>query len=204
MIVAIVKQLAGIVPIEEFREAVDEATAVVDFCFAYTPHLDPNDYLGYDSGWSSYQPPNPGYRWAYDFGNPGLVQQALTPTYDLRGSNKVVDQTAVLVGVAFSELGGLVAAPGLLTPDVTKIVMRVVGLCRTTGVGAQLQLQENGNPLSPAVPLPDTVGVWTTFAFNTNTPPSANLNVYTLQGLLGAAVLAEVRYVSVNLLVDKA
>ncbi len=201
MIVAIVKQLSGIVPIEEFRVAVDEATAVDDFCSEYNPPLNPADYLGFDSGWSEYQPPAPLYRWAYNFNAPGLVQVALTPEYDLKGSAKVVEQLA-LVGGVFVELGGTVAAPQLIG-DLTKIVIRVVGLYRTTLAGAQLRLCENGVAISPAVPLAATAGVWTTFAFNSNAAPSANLNVYTLEGFLGASVLAELKYVSLNLLLSK-
>lgn len=201
MLVAIIKVGTGIVVVEEFRMAADEATAVDDFCTEYTPPLNPVDYLGYDTGWSTFQPPAPTHRWAYNFDAPGLVQQALVPEYDVRLMSEIIAPATALA--ADAELGGLVAAPLLLTPDVSKIVMRVTGLAKTSGVGASLQLRENGNPISLAFPLADTAGVWTAFAFNTSTPPTAGLNVYTVWGQLGATLAAEIKYVSLVALVSK-
>ena len=197
MIVAIINKTnpVGIIPVEEFREASDEATAVDDFCAGYTPPRDPDDYLGFDTGWSVFQPPAPTYRWAYNFSAPGLVQQALTPEYDVKLMTEIIAPAIVLPGVE-TELGGVVAAPILLTDTLPKLVIRVTGLCKTTGAGASLQLKENGVPISLVFPLPDTAGVWTPFAFNTNVAPSGGLNVYTVHGQLGLAVLAEIKYVS--------
>jgi hypothetical protein len=200
MIVAIIKQLSGIVPVEEFREDIDEASAVDAFCLEYAPPLNPLDYLGFDTGWSVFQPPAPLTRWGYDFGAPGLVQIPLTPTYDLKVSNKVVELLA-LAGIVFVELGGVVAAPALLG-DPTKLIVRAVGLCRTTAVGAQVRISQNGVPISLDTALPATGGVWAPFIINTNAPLVAGLNVYTLEGLLGLAVLAELKYVSFNLLLS--
>lgn len=203
MIVAIINQTSpvGIVPVEEFRQASDEATAVADFCADYSPPKNPADYLGYDSGWSQYQPPAPTYRWAYDFGSPGLVQQAITPTYDLKVLTEVV-QAAIALG-ADAELGGVVAAPVLLSSDLTKLVVRATGLVKTSGTGASLVLKENGVAVSPVFPLPDTGSAWQAFAFNANVPPSTGLNVYTVWGQLGAAPTAEVKYVSIAALLLK-
>ncbi len=46
MIVGIVKISSGLEPLEEFRNAIDEATAVNVFCNEHNPVLDTGDYLG--------------------------------------------------------------------------------------------------------------------------------------------------------------
>ena len=46
MIVGIVEIGSGLVALEEFRTAVDETTAVSEFCNEYTPALNTSDYLG--------------------------------------------------------------------------------------------------------------------------------------------------------------
>jgi hypothetical protein len=46
MIVGIIEIGSGLVALEEFRSALDEATAVSDFCNEYTPVLNTSDYLG--------------------------------------------------------------------------------------------------------------------------------------------------------------
>lgn len=203
MIVAIVNQTVpvGVVFVEEFLEAVDETTAVSVYCNGYTPPRNTADYLGFDTGWAEFVNPGPFFRWGYDFAAPGLVQVAVTPDFELKVSNQIIAQATALAGAAFSELGGLVAAPGVLFSTAQKLVLRVTGLYRATGAGAKLVVDENGVHISIAIPLADTAGVFTPFAFNVNLPINNTLNVYTLNGLLGAAVLAEIKYISFNLLV---
>lgn len=77
MIVAIILNGTGKVPVTEFREAATTADAVSDFCNDYTPPKSTSDYTGYDTGWSSYTAPDEGKRWSYDFQTPGLVQTAV-------------------------------------------------------------------------------------------------------------------------------
>jgi len=84
MIVAIIPQGTGKIRVEEFREAVDEATAVAAFCAEYTPPKTPADYLGYNTGWVSYQSPGKKKFWAYDFSSPGLVEVA-SPLFKTTG-----------------------------------------------------------------------------------------------------------------------
>jgi len=74
MIVAIAPQGSGKVLVIDFREAVDVATAVADYCNAFTPPKNPADFQGYDTGWSSYQYNDPGKYWAYDVDAASLVQ----------------------------------------------------------------------------------------------------------------------------------
>ncbi len=62
MIVGIVKIGTGLSALEEFRIAVDEATAVSDFCNEYSPALNTADYLGVDGGSVDLQK-----KWGWDF-----------------------------------------------------------------------------------------------------------------------------------------
>jgi hypothetical protein len=77
MIVAILPQGVGKIAVIQFRDAVDEAAAVTAFCNDCVPPRNPSDYLGYDTGWASYQQTDPDKYWAYDFSSPGLVQVAV-------------------------------------------------------------------------------------------------------------------------------
>jgi len=52
MIVGIVRDGSGEIPLEEFREAADVAAGVAAFCADHTPPLDPADYVGIDTGWA--------------------------------------------------------------------------------------------------------------------------------------------------------
>ena len=78
MFVAIIHQGTGKVRVEEFRIAADETAAVTAFCNEYSPPKNPADYLGYDTGWTSYQQTDPDKYWAYDFTSQGLVQVPIT------------------------------------------------------------------------------------------------------------------------------
>ncbi len=52
MIVGIVKDGSGEIPLEEFRGADDTDAAVSAFCADHTPPLTPSDYVGIDTGWA--------------------------------------------------------------------------------------------------------------------------------------------------------
>jgi len=77
MIVAIMRVGTGKVVVQEFREAASESDAVTAFCNEYSPPKTPSDYLGYDTGWSSYTPPSAGNYWAYDYASAGLVESPI-------------------------------------------------------------------------------------------------------------------------------
>jgi hypothetical protein len=75
VIVAIINQTApvGLVRVEEFRASDSASEAVDAFVSEQSPPLPPGNYLGFDTGWSSYTPPGKGQVWAYDFDAAGLV-----------------------------------------------------------------------------------------------------------------------------------
>ena len=65
MIVGIVKTSSGLEPLQEFRNAVDEATAVSVFCNEHTPPLDTADYTGLNGDSLDLQK-----KWNWDFSEP--------------------------------------------------------------------------------------------------------------------------------------
>ena len=73
MIVAIVKIETGLEVVQEFRKAIDEITAVNDFCNEYNPTLNVSDYLGVNADSLDLQS-----NWGWDFsGLPPLFVEIL-------------------------------------------------------------------------------------------------------------------------------
>jgi hypothetical protein len=68
MYVAIVNQTSptGSIKPNQFRDAVDEATALADF-LAQPPAKTPADWLAYDTTWGGPVQPSEGTHWEYDF-----------------------------------------------------------------------------------------------------------------------------------------
>lgn len=98
MIVAIAPSTPGVVPVEEFREAADEATAVADFCGEYAPPLNVADWIGFDAG--ATVPAAPAGGWHYDSATPGLVQSLALAK---QAKCKEIDtRTDELVGAGFT------------------------------------------------------------------------------------------------------
>jgi hypothetical protein len=60
--------------VRQFAEAASVAQGLDDFVNAYTPPLNPADYIAFDSGWSAYQYPARGYQWSYDRDTDTLLQ----------------------------------------------------------------------------------------------------------------------------------
>lgn len=99
MIVAIINQTlpTGIVFVEEFRVANDEAAALESF-----GPTTPSDWLAVDTGWESLQRPTPGARWAYDFDAAQVVQSPTVLEQSKSNKCAVVDRrTAELVTSGF-------------------------------------------------------------------------------------------------------
>lgn len=69
MIIGIIKVGNGLVPVEEFRNAVDVESGVADFCNEYDPPLNESDYIGVNG-----DSLNLSKQWAYDSTTPGLTE----------------------------------------------------------------------------------------------------------------------------------
>ena len=65
MVIGIVKIGTGLVALEEFRKATNEAEAVAQFCNEYTPALNIADYLGVNA-----ESVDRGQLWGWDFSEP--------------------------------------------------------------------------------------------------------------------------------------
>ena len=193
MIVAIVNQTSpvGQVRVEEFRDAASEAVAVDDFVGGYTPPKNPADYLGFDTGWSTYTPPNPGYGWYYDFGAPGLVQvlrgDRFLPGYPLVQviSDAKADPSGGTTPFAWETMGRISSDLGYTFGNITKAQIRVWGQCKVDQVGVnipQIRLQAGGVALSAEEDLPPTAGAWVNFFFfTTNAVREEGRKLYELQ-----------------------
>jgi hypothetical protein len=87
--------------------------------------------------------------------------------------------------------------------DPLRIMTRVLGATAVVGIGAEVRLTEeslvDGSivDLSGPIPLADTAGTWAAFRFkNGIAAPRMGDFAYRLEGRLGAATSAKVRYVS--------
>jgi hypothetical protein len=194
MIVAVVKQTtpSGKVRVSQFRDAVDEATAVDDYVNSFNPPLTTADYLGFDSGWSSYQKANPGNYWAYDFDSPGLVQLEQGDNFDWRGAIMAQSEPQAISGAtpfAWETLAQFTADLGFAFEDVGQGQIRVWGRYKADkggGAGPELRLQVGGVDLDVPVLMADAAG-WTNFVFWSTVPLEAGRKLYKLQGKLNNA-----------------
>ncbi len=201
MIVAIIDQTSpsGVVRVRVFREAVDEATAVDDFVNSYTPPKDPNDWLGFDTGWSSFQNPSAGTYWAYDFDSPGLVEVTNTERLEVcqvlcfDGQDK-----AVTLDGSWQTLYRFVLNPeDICDPD--RFILRARFAYRSTGGSPELRFTENNSLYGGAASFIDETG-WTRAQFKAAKVPSANMNTYALEGDMAGASLFELRGVTVEII----
>jgi hypothetical protein len=201
MIVAIINQTSpsGVVRVRVFREADTEADAVDDFVDGYDPPKDPNDWLGFDTGWSTFQNPSAGTHWGYDFDSPGLVEVDNTETLEVcqvlcfDGQDK-----AVTLDGSWQTLYQFVLNPeDICDPD--RFIMRARFAYRSTGGDPQLRFTENNSLYGSAEVLTDQGG-WTRAQFRAAQTPLANMNTYALEGDMAGASLFELRGVTVEIL----
>lgn len=194
MIVGIIDKTTptGQVRVGTFLDAVDEAAALTTFINSYTPPLDANNWLAYDTGWGSYQSPNPGFYWAYDFDSPGLVQLGLADKFNWRGGIMVQSEAQAVSAatpLAWEDLAQFSADLSFAFEDITKGQIRVWGRYKADkggGAGPELRLQAGGTDLGAPELMPDQAG-WTNFVFWTTATLEAGRKLYKLQGKLNNA-----------------
>lgn len=207
MIVAIVNQTSpsGLKRVEEFRAAEDETAAVNDFCNGYIPPRNPASWLGYDTGWSVYQPPASGFHWEYNFDSPGLTQVANGDAFDWRGMVSIVQAAKAIVGAGFQDLGELSIDLGFVFEDITQGRLRVWGRYKSAfagGTAPQLRLRSAGVDYAIA-DLADSGGNFVNFALLSNVSLPQGRVLFTLQGKLNAATSLEVMSTGIAMLEKK-
>jgi hypothetical protein len=211
MIVTIINQTApvGQVRVDEFREADSEAVAVADFCNEYNPPKNPLNFLGYDSGWSSYQPPASGFFWAYDFGAPGLVQVGNADSFNWRGFYNVIDTPIVVPNTtpnAWVDVAEMSCDMSFVDADVAMLRFRVWGRYKASSPGVdlpQMRLMGGSLELSGAADIALDAD-WANLTLIANTPPEAGRKLYKLQvKLRDAAALVEMQSVGFVMLLKK-
>lgn len=206
MIVAIVAQGAGVLPVQEFRESVDAATAVSDYCAEYTPPKNTADYLGYDTGWASFQAPAQGKEWSYDFANPGLIQTDLPIVLAFIGAEKVTkgEQAVTVDAPDWGVVDYITTNPAFFAQgDLSLICGRVVGRYSSDGAVDLQVVEDDGSTdvvVTPVLSLPSNGGAWAYFAFDTNQTLRAGDNEYRLEARRDGATSLILRGVSMTLL----
>lgn len=121
-------------------------------------------------------------------------------------SSKMIDDEILLVGSDWSDLAGVVSNPAFFSTDVASMVGKIIGAMLVTGTGAQLRLIETAPDKSVVdmTPTPydllDTAGAYVAQSFMTQVAPRPTSNIYTLQGKLGLATLAAIKFTSLTLL----
>jgi hypothetical protein len=219
MFVAIIDQRspAGTVAVRQFQVASSAAEALDQFVHDFTPPLDPADWLAVDTGWSEYQKPPGGlaYEWAYDFDNPGLVQQLLPETDRLEALGLVqvipgplADPSGPTTPYAWEDMGFLSVNLDFFYPDLNDAQFVVWGRHKTTQVGAntaQVRLAAGGVAYSDEVDLPDTGGDWQNFSINTRgyTLPGDRKLFVVQTKLRNASTTVELRGVSIAMMRQK-
>jgi len=79
MIVAIVPAGLGTNPVAAFVEAESAASGVSRYCGMFSPPLEPEDFVGFETGWLGYQPPGAGQEWTFTYDPPSLGLTDLPP-----------------------------------------------------------------------------------------------------------------------------
>lgn len=128
------------------------------------------------------------------------------PTMEFVASTKLFAGEQIIVSPTYAEVEGVVTNVGFFIPDLTKAIGRVTLLVKTVGAGAELKLVETEPDLSDPVDvsaaqvLPDTVGAWQMYQFNSNVPPRAGDKFFALHAKLNGAVSLTLKAASLVLL----
>jgi hypothetical protein len=120
-------------------------------------------------------------------------------------SSKVVSGEKAIQSTSWETLGGVVTSPSYFVPDLSEVFARIVGSAKTTGGTIELRfVEENGSGdtvlHSSAWEVSDTSGAWAPISFTTNVAPTEGTYAYRLDGKLGTASSASVRFMSASLL----
>lgn len=120
-------------------------------------------------------------------------------------SVSLVPLEAVLVNPDdYDLLGGVVSNPSAFLPDIKRAFGLLNGAFRVDGDGAALRVVEDKAGVRRVMGefvLGDTAGAWVPQKFKTESPSASDVDmVYTLEGTLGGAKSASVRFVSLSLM----
>jgi hypothetical protein len=134
-----------------------------------------------------------------------------SPLYNLDGTKSVIFHASATLGDGdiqittpdWAELGGVVTNPSAFYLDLPTLLGQVLGLVKATGAGAEIRIVERDDAGVEVVmgqwaitPSAD----WITTRYYTWVPPRGGDHLYRLDGKLGAATSAALRYPSLVLL----
>jgi hypothetical protein len=115
-------------------------------------------------------------------------------------SSTIIGGEKEITGSEWTVLGGVVTTPQFFCPTLAGIKARIVGSYKTDGDGAQIRIVEDGTTVLGTFALPGTSSAWAQMQWFTTEVPTEGTHEYTLEGILGAAGSAFVRFISMSLL----
>jgi len=197
MLVAITESAqSGTKPVIELREAVDEAAAVSAYCSEISPPRSESSYSGHDAG-AGLVAPIAFARWSWSFTSNQFVQ---TPSYAIkvRAQGENLCTFAPIDTQDWKDLGGAVGNPVTVCDVAANAVGYAHCSARADGAGAQIRAvyeDDQGNDVA-CCPAQDiaTGNQWAVHQLWSSVELPAGLRAYKLQGRLGGATSAEVRF----------
>jgi hypothetical protein len=115
-------------------------------------------------------------------------------------SSTILHDEANITESDWTTIGGVVTTPEFFCPTVACLKARIIGSYNTNGTGAELRIVEDGTTVLGSFELPDSSQAWAQMQWFTTTPPTSGTHEYTIEGKLGTATSAKVRFVSMSLL----
>jgi hypothetical protein len=127
-------------------------------------------------------------------GNPPLQVQ-------YHATASLVEEKAILDTQDWDYLASAVTHPQFFVPDLSKFIGKVVGACKTNGLGSELRvLEDSATHIMGSFALPDTGGEWAQFQFYSTSIPTVGSHEYIIEGRLDGATSAEIRGTSMTIL----
>ena len=117
-------------------------------------------------------------------------------------STTVTSEEVAILSTDWTDLGGVVTTPQFFCRDLARLFGRVVGEYRSVEDGAQIRIVEDEvRIMSPEMDLPSTGDVWTLMpGLTTDQPSLSGQHSYRIQGRLGSATTAAIRFTSISLI----
>lgn len=109
-------------------------------------------------------------------------------------------QPIISVSPLWDLIGGVSATASLFSPDLTGVIVRLVGSYKTDGTGASIQvLEDSSQHVMASMNFANTNSVWTPFGVNGVVAPSVGANDYLVNARTANGVSCSLRFVTVAL-----
>jgi hypothetical protein len=205
MIVGIVPTGAGVAQVIDLRTAADVASGLSAFVNAYTPPLDPADFVAFDTGWPGPKAESPGDGMVWGFDRDSATLEAITAPADFVFAAASKMEAKIVTSNDWEIVDGLITNISAITGNPNNAVGKAIGQVKVAGSGFQLRFTKGDAriPISADYDHSDTGGAFEIFGFYTNAPPDAGDQVYALEARLNGATSAELRFASLSLSMNR-